>query len=99
MSSVDDDRIGVGNIDSVLDYRGGDQHIELAIDEVHNELLHILRIHTSVPDCRTRFGADSGDHTLNREQVVDSIMHEIDLSAACQLCLDCLTNDLLAKQM
>ena len=97
MSAVDNDRIGVRDIDAVLDNRGGDQHVELAIDEVHNKLLHILRVHTSVTDRCARFGADAGDHTLNREQVVDAVMHEIDLTTARQLRLDSLANDLISK--
>ena len=97
MSTVDDDRVGVRDIDAVLDNRGGNQHVELAIDEVHNELLHILRVHTTVTDRCACLGADAGDHTLNREQVVDAVMHEIDLTAACQLRLDSLANDLISK--
>ena len=37
---VDNDGISVGNVDAVLDNRGSHQHIELAIDKVHNEQKH-----------------------------------------------------------
>lgn len=40
---VHDDRIGIGNVDAVLDDGRGDQHIEFPIDEVHDQPLQASR--------------------------------------------------------
>lgn len=53
---IDDDRIGVGNVDAVFDDRGRNQHVELPVDKIHNQLFELFGRHLAVADSHPRPG-------------------------------------------
>ncbi len=55
--AVDDDRIGIRNIEPALDDRRRDQHIGLPIHETLHHLLEFILVHLAVADLDPRAGA------------------------------------------
>ena len=96
---VYDDRIGVGYVYAVLDDGCGHQYVELAVDEVHDELLELFRRHLAVPDSHTGLRAETRDETLQRLQILHAVIDEIYLSAARELLLDGITYDIFRECM
>ncbi len=45
-----DDGIGIGDVDSVLHDGGGEQHVEVVVDESHDDLFQFLGLHLSMSD-------------------------------------------------
>ena len=96
---VDDDRIGVGNVDAVLDDGRRHQHVEFPVDEVHDEFLQLLGRHLAVPDGHTGLRAEARDQPLEGRQVLDAVVDEIDLAAAGEFRLDGIADDLLREDV
>ena len=92
---MDQDRVYVGDVDARLHNGGGNQHIDLAVDEIQHDALQLMLFHLPVgkshPGLRHQLlhmGCHVGD-------VMYLIIHEIDLSAPCQFPFDGLTDDLV----
>ena len=49
---VDEDRVGVGNVQAAFDDRRGQQQVELVGDEVEHHLLQLVLGHLAVADAR-----------------------------------------------
>lgn len=96
---IDDDRIGIGNVDAVFDDRGRNQHVELPVDKIHNQLFELFGRHLAVADSHPRPGAEPSNHTLKRHQILHPVVDEIDLSAPIQLGIDGVADNLLRKDM
>jgi hypothetical protein len=45
VGAVDDDRVGVGDVQPVLDDRGGDQHVDVAVGKAHHHILQLALGH------------------------------------------------------
>ena len=99
MGVVDNDGICVSDIDTVLDNCRSQQHIELTVDKVHNELLQILGRHTSVTHTHTCFWTQTCDESLDSHQILNAVMHKIYLTATCQLLLDSILDNLLGEEV
>ena len=56
MGTVDDDRIGIGDIDTILDNSGGEQHVVVVVGEVEDDLFKLIGLHLSVSDGHTSIG-------------------------------------------
>ena len=94
---VHDDRIGIGNVNAVLDDGRGDQHVEFPVDKVHDQPLQLLGGHLAVPHAHAGLGADAGDKPLHGHQVLDAVVDEVDLSAAREFRFDGVADDLLRE--
>ena len=69
------------------------------VDEVHHQLLHLLRVHPSVPYGRPRLRTEPANERLDVGDRSDPVMNEIYLSAARELELDRLADDLLIERV
>jgi hypothetical protein len=56
IGAVDDDGVGVRDIETVLDNRRRQQHVVSAIDKASIARLELVLAHLSVPDDNPRFG-------------------------------------------
>ena len=97
MSIVDDDGVGIGYVYTILDDGRSQQHVELAIYEVHNQAFELLGWHTSVAHAHTCLGTETCDESLQRSEILHVVMHEVNLTSARQLLLDGIAYDLLAE--
>ena len=75
VGAVDDHRVGVRDVEAVLDDRGGDQHVVFEVDEIEHNLLHFLFVHLPVPDGDTGVRDDllyqGGDRLYRLDAIVD----------------------------
>ena len=53
---VDDDRVGVGNVQPILDDGRADQHVDLARGEIEHHVLKLVLGHLPMPDGELRLG-------------------------------------------
>ena len=85
---VDEDRVGVGNIESAFDDRRRQQQIELVIDEIDHHLLEFVVRHLAVADSDAGFGHDHPELVGEQLDIVDAIVNEVNLPAAAQFAKD-----------
>ena len=85
---MDDDRVGVGNVQSGLDDGGGHQHVNLFVDESKHNLLQLPLSHLPMG----KFNHSPrhqllhvGGHAVN---IIDAVVHVIHLSAPGNFPLD-----------
>ena len=55
---VDEDRVGVGNVEPAFDDRRGQQNIELVVDEIEHHLFELALGHLPVADADAGLGHD-----------------------------------------
>ncbi len=55
---VDEDGVGVGNIQPAFDDRGGQQNVELVGDEIQHHLFQLMLRHLAVGDANAGVGHD-----------------------------------------
>ncbi len=88
VGAVDDDGVGVGDIEAALDDGGGEEDVGLAGDEAPHHVLQLLLVHLAVADLDGRLR----DQFLQpRRHPLDAhhpVVEEIDLPVAGQLALD-----------
>ena len=99
MCIIDDDGVGIRDIDTVLHDGCGEQHVIVVVDEPHNDFLQFLGFHLSMSD-----GHSSIRHILLNEQrqfrqVTDPVVDEEHLSVTAHLELNGLSNDLTVEGM
>ena len=85
VGAVDDDRVGVRDVEAVLDDGGRDEHVEPVRDEVDHDLLERLLAHLPVADGDPRLRHELRDEVRHREDRLDAVVDEVDLAAALQL--------------
>ena len=61
VGAVDDDRVRVGDVEAGLDDRRRDEHVELALPEVDDDLLEHVLAHLAVRDGDARLGHELGE--------------------------------------
>ena len=81
---VDEDRVGVGNVETALDDRRGQQQIELVIDEVEHHLLRVLPRPFARGRSDARLGHDSPQSRGQFLDVVHAVVDKENLPAAIQ---------------
>ena len=94
--SFDDDRIGVGDVDTVLDDGRAHQHVELTVIEVTHDLLEFAFGHLSVTDTDACLGHHLGDlfrRLFDGPHFIVQIEH---LSAAHEFAADGFADDVIA---
>ena len=99
MGTIDDDGVGVGDIDAVLHDGGREQHVVVVVREVEHYLLELLGLHLSVTNGDAAVGDVLMNHLGNLVQLVDAVIDEIDLSVAAHLEVDGIGDDLCREGM
>ena len=73
--------------------------IVLPVDEVHDEFFQLLGGHLAVPDGHAGLRAETRDQPLEGRQILDAVVDEIDLAAACEFRPDGVADDLLRENV
>jgi hypothetical protein len=97
VGAVDQDGVGVGDVDAALDDGRSDEHVGLAGDEAHHDLLELALRHLAMADGDARLGDERGDELGLLFDVEDAMVDEEDLSAARELALYGFADDLLRR--
>ena len=98
MGIAHDNRIGIGNIDTVLYDGGRKQHIIIVIDKAHDDFLQILRFHLSVTDgYPTVWNMLLYEH-LELRKFGYSVAYEINLSVSAHLEIDGIADNFTTKR-
>ena len=79
--------------------RRRDQHVELAVDEIHDEPFELLGRHFAVTAPDPRLGADARNQARDGLEILHAVVDEIDLPAARQLRFDGIADDLLREDV
>ena len=97
VGTIDDDGVGIGYVDAVLDNGRRQQHIVVVVLEVKDDLLQLFRFHLSVAHSHTSVGHILLDDLLDALQVVDARIDKVHLSVARHLEVDGVGYDLGAE--
>ena len=90
---VNDDGIGIGHIEPVLDNARGKQDIIIALIEIHHDMLEHFFRHLPVSRLDARIRHQSLQMVAHAVNGIDAIVDEIDLAAPAHLTLDGIGND------
>ena len=85
---VDEDRVGVGNVEAAFDDRRRQQDIGLAAHEPQHHVFQLVLGHLAVADVDLCLGHDLGQPHRHGVDVVDAVVDEVNLPAAVQLAQD-----------
>ena len=88
IGAVDDDRVGVRDVEPVLDDGGRQQHVEFPGDEVQHRLLELVLVHLAVADDDARLRHQPLNQRADRENRFDAVVDDVDLPAALDLVPD-----------
>ena len=88
IGAINDDGVGVRDIDAALDDRGGEQHICFAIDEGGHYLLQFIGLHLAVPHQNTRLRHNALQFFLQRINGAHAIVQKKHLTAPMQFTLN-----------
>ena len=96
IGAVDDDRVGVRNIEAALDDRGANEHVDLAGDEALHDVFQLVRVHLAVADVDARASGQSSA-ILSRTCSIDldAVVQEINLALPLELAVDRVADDAL----
>ena len=78
---VDQNGIGIGDVQSVLHNGRADQHIEASFHEAQEQLFQFLSLHLTVPYGHPCIWYDPLDHARHFSDVLHPVVYEEDLSA------------------
>ncbi len=79
---VDEDRVGIGNIQAAFDDRRADQDVRLVADELQHHIFQLPLAHLAVPDDDAGIGHQLLNLVGHFSDVVDAVVDEIDLPLA-----------------
>ena len=96
---VDDDRIGIRNIDTALYDSSRQKHIIVIIDKVKNDLFQLCGLHLSMPDGNTAIGNMTFDHRFQFRKVRNPVVDKENLTVAAHLKINRVRNHFLIKGM
>jgi len=95
VGTIDDDGVGIRNIESTLNDRGTDEHVDFSCHETLHDRFEFVCVHLPMAEFDPRFRAKLCDpiaHALDRQ---DAIVQEVNLALAFQLAIDCVADDAL----
>ena len=96
---VDDNGIGIGDINTTFYDGGGKQHIVIIIDEIQYDLLQFGRFHLAMTDGNTAVGNMTLDHHFEFHKIGNTIIHEEYLSVAAHFEVDGIGYDFFIESM
>src|SRR5690606_13176646 len=97
VGTVDDDRVGTGNVDAVFDDGRRHEHVIFVIDEIEHYLLHFLFVHLAVADGDAGIGDDLLNKGGDRLDRLHAIVDEKHLTVASEFEVDRRADDALRK--
>ena len=95
---VDDDGIGIGDVDTVLHNGRREQHVVVIVDEAHDDFLKLLWGHLTVADGYTTIGYILPDELRDMRQTRDAVVDKEHLTATAHLEVDGVSDDLVAER-
>ena len=99
MGTIDDNRVGIRNIDTVLYNCRREQHIVVVVLEVKDNLFQFFGFHLSVSHSNTCIRHILLNHLFDTRQIADAGINEIHLSITRHLEIDGIGNNLRTKGM
>ena len=97
LGTINDDGVGIRNVDAVFDDGGREQHIVVVIREIEDNLFQFLRFHLSMTYGYAGIRDILVDHLCDMGEIVDAIIHEIHLAVARHLKVNGISNNLSPK--
>ena len=88
IAALDDQRVGVGNVETVLDDGRADQHIELSFPEPEHDAFELMLVHLAVCRQHARFRHDVAQPRGSALDGLDPVVNVEDLTVAQQLAAD-----------
>ena len=79
---LNDHRVGIRDIESRLDDRRGDEHIDITVDEIQHDLLELVLIHLTMSECHICLRNERRHMVCHLVDVVDTIVYIVHLPAA-----------------
>ena len=99
LRSIDDNGIGIRDVDTTLDNGSCQEYIVVIIHEIVNNLFQFFRFHLSMTDAYTTIRDISLNKRLQFQQVLYAVVHEEYLSVSAHLKVDSLGNDFFVERM
>ena len=93
VGAVDDDGVGVGNIEAAFNDRGAEQDVGLAGDKGGHDVLEFLFGHLAVSGQDTCVGQEFFQSFFKQADRFDPVVQEVDLAPSGQLALDRITDE------
>ena len=94
MCRVDDDGVGVGNVDAVFHDGRREQHVVVVVREVEHYLLQLLGLHLSVAHSHAAVWHVLQYHVFQLPQIIDAVVDKEHLSVAAHLEVNGIGDDL-----
>ena len=95
VGAVDDQRVGLRDVDARLDDRGRDEHVGVAAQEADHALLELLLVHLPVRDGEAQLRAQRAQPLRGLVDVLDAVVQEERLPAARVLALERVLDEVL----
>jgi len=89
---VDDDGVGVRDVQSALDDRGAEQQVGLAVGEFEHHPLQLLRWHLAVADGDARLRDQPAQPLRHCADRLHAVVDEVHLTVALELAEHCITD-------
>ena len=93
VGTVDNDRVGSGDVDTALDDRRAQQDVELAVIEIEHDLLEVALRHLSVSDAQIGLGHEFRELLLDTANLLHTIVNEIHLATTLDFAQTGFAND------
>ena len=85
---IDNDGVGIRDVNSTLNNRRGQQYIIIVIDKVEDNLFQLFRLHLSVPDTYPAIRYIPQNHRLQFHQILNAVVHKENLPVAAHFKID-----------
>jgi hypothetical protein len=93
IGAIDDDGIGVGDIDAAFDDGGGEENIGVAIDEAGHDFFEVIVVHLAVADDEPSVRDEREEPLGDGMDGGDAVVQEEDLASAIEFALDGVADD------
>lgn len=95
VGAVDEDGVGVGDVDASFDDGGGEEDIGFVVDEGVHDGFEIVFVHLAVADEDACFGDEFAEGFVDGLDGFDAVVEEEDLAAAFEFAADGIADDAL----
>ena len=80
---MNDNRVDIGNVQTRFNNRCGNQHVNFPVDEIVHDFFQLMLLHLSMGKGNICFRHKLLDSGGNVRNVVDAVIHIINLAASC----------------